>query len=381
MLVDSLVGYPVIRDMKTQTDTPQPIVSLDDYEIQAKAILSAMAFDYIAGGSADGHTLRRNREAFQAIELLPRILRDVSKIETRVDLFGRIHDFPILLAPTGYHKLFHPQGELETVRGAALCGATLVASCFSTVAYEEMRQSSPGPLWFQIYINPDRGFTRQLAETVLNAGCEAICVTVDVPVNPIKDSRHATDFRLSEGLHRANLTSLGGEIAAASHRTVGRNIYSGIRAANATWKDIEWLRSIVPVPLLLKGILRAEDAQTAIAAGCDGVIVSNHGGRALDGVPATIDRLPGIVEGMRGQGKILVDGGIRRGADVLKALALGADAVLIGRPYLYGLALRGAQGVKEVVDILQLELQMAMGLAGCASLGEIDRSHLLAGDC
>ena len=155
---------------------------------------------------------------------------------------------------------------------------------------------------------------------------------------------------------------------------MGRNIYSGIRAANATWKDIEWLRSILPIPLLLKGVLRAEDAQTAIAAGCDGVIVSNHGGRALDGVPATMERLPGIAESVRGQGKILLDGGIRRGADVLKALALGADAVMIGRPYLYGLAVRGAQGVKEVVDILQLELKMAMGLAGCASLGEIDRS-------
>ncbi len=362
--------------MNTQTDAAQPIVSLDAYELQAKSILDQMAFDYITSGSGDGYTVRRNREAFQAIEIVPNILRDVSKIDTGVGLFGRMHDFPILLAPTGYHKLFHPEGELETVRGAGLCGATLVTSCFSTVGYEEIQQRSTGPLWFQLYVNPDRGFTRSLVDQVLNAGCEAICLTVDVPVNTTKDSRHSTDFRLSEGIQRVNLIPLGSEIAGASHRTVGRNIYSAVRAANATWKDVEWLRSILPIPLLLKGVLRGEDAQTAMAAGCDGLIVSNHGGRALDGVPAAIDVLPQIVERVRGQGKILTDGGIRRGADVFKALALGADAVMIGRPYLYGLAVRGAQGVQEVVDLLQVELKMAMGLAGCASLREIDRSLL-----
>ena len=362
--------------MNTQIEINQPVVSLDSYEILAKPILSRMAFDYITSGSGDGYTVERNREAFHAIEIVPRILRDVSKIDTRVNLFGRMHEFPILLAPAGYHKLFHPEGELETVRGADLSGTTLVASSFSTVAYKDMRQESAGPLWFQLYINSDRGFTRQLIDTILHAGCEAICVTADVPVNTTKDSRYSTDFRLSEGLERSNLNLLGKEIAAAPHRTVGRNIYSAVRAPNATWKDIEWLRSILKVPLLIKGILRAEDAQTAIAVGCDGVFVSNHGGRALDGTPAAIDVLPKIADSLRGQGKIMADGGIRRGTDVLKCIALGADAVMIGRPYLYALAVRGAQGVKEVMDILQVELKMAMGLAGCASLGDIDRSLL-----
>jgi 4-hydroxymandelate oxidase len=354
----------------------KPPVCLDDYETEAKTLLSRMAFDYLSSGSGDGYTLRRNRAAFQEIELIPRVLVDVGKIDTRVEILGRVHQFPILLAPAGYHKLFHPDGEIETVRGANACGATLIASCFSTVPYEEMRRVSADPLWFQLYINPDRGFTRELVQTVVQAGCEAVCITVDMPVNPPKDNQYSTPFQLPEGLIRANLRGLGNEVASASHRATGRNIYNYVRAANATWKDIEWLRSILPVPLLIKGILRPEDAHTAIAAGCNGVIVSNHGGRALDGVPATVDVLPRIADATRDHGLVLMDGGIRRGVDALKALARGAKAVMIGRPYVFGLAVRGAPGVKEVVDMLRVELEMAMALSGSASIAEIDETLL-----
>jgi 4-hydroxymandelate oxidase len=364
------------RDTSDVKKIGQPIVSLDGYEAEASSILNRMAFDYIASGTGDGHTLRRNRAAFQEIEVLPRVLTDVSKIGTRVEILGRIHEFPLLLAPTGYHKLFHADGELETVRGANASQATLIASCFSTTAYEEMRKASANPLWFQLYINPDRGFTRELVASVVQAGCEAICLTVDVPVNQPKDSIYSTPFSLPEGLMRANLLGLGADVASASHRTVGRNIYNYVRASNATWKDVEWLRSILPIPLLLKGILRIDDAHHALDLGCEGIIVSNHGGRALDGVPATIEILPGIAQSLNGKGLIIMDGGIRRGTDVLKAIALGANAVMIGRPYLFGLAVQGAKGVRGVVEMLRTEVEMAMALAGCASIADIDRTFL-----
>ena len=352
------------------------LITLDDYEAAARARLSAMAYEYIASGSADDIALRRNREAFQQIEILPRVLADVSHIDTRVTLFGREHAFPILLAPTGYHKLFHEEGELETVRGANLAGATLVGACFATTTFEAMQQVSQNPLWFQLYIQPDRGYTQELLRRVIAAGCQAICVTVDFPVNAPRDRERRVQFELPAGMTRANLLGLGAGLASAAHRIVGRDIYNAVRAANATWKDIEWLRSISSVPLLLKGVARADDAQTAVSAGCDGVIVSNHGGRSLDSVPASLDLLPAIADRISDRATILMDGGIRRGTDVLKALASGADAVMTGRPYLYGLAVHGADGIAEIVNILRTEFEMAMGLAGCAKLGDIDTSLL-----
>jgi 4-hydroxymandelate oxidase len=219
--------------MTTQLEKDEPIVSLDMYEMQAMSSLNQMAFDYLAGGSGDGYTLRRNREAFQCIELLPKVLVDVSKIDTHIELFSRTHKSPILLAPTGYHRLFHPEGELETVRGANRCDITLVAACFSTIAYEEMQSQSSQPLWFQLYLQQDQGSTQELVERVIAAGCEAICVTVDFPVNSPRDSRHSTEFRLPDGVLRANLIHLGRDIASASHRHSGRNIYNGVRAAHA----------------------------------------------------------------------------------------------------------------------------------------------------
>jgi 4-hydroxymandelate oxidase len=346
-------------------------INLDDLEAPARGRMSKMAYEYLASGSADEITLAANREAFSKIKLLPRHLVDVGKIDTTLELFGRKHDFPVLLAPTGYHKLFHPQGELETVRGADESGATLVASVFSTVSFEQMATVSKQPLWFQIYVNPDRGFTKELVEMAVAAGCSAICVTVDSPVNGPRDRETRAVFQLPEGIERANLSRLGSGIAAASHRRVGRNIYSKVRAADVTWKDVEWLRSLSSVPLLLKGILNPEDAGIAACAGCDGIIVSNHGGRVLDTVPAAIEALPAVAARVGGKVPVLLDGGIRRGADVYKALALGATAVLIGRPYLYGLAIAGAAGVARAVEIIRTELEMTMALMGRQNLATI----------
>ena len=262
-------------------------------------------------------------------------------------------------------------------RGADLSEATLVAACFSTVAYREIRQSTRQPLWFQLYLQADRGFTKELVQRVLSAGCEAICVCVDVPVNGPRDRELRAGFKLPPGVERANLSGLGAGIAAGSHRPSGRNIYSVTHGADVTWKDIEWLRSFINVPLLLKGVLHPGDAMVSADLGCDGVIVSNHGGRSLDTLPASIDALPAIAKRVGKRLPIILDGGVRRGIDVFKALALGASAVMIGRPYLYGLAAGGALGVARVVEILRTELEMTMGLAGCPKLSQISPDFLL----
>ncbi|HEY1950038.1 MAG TPA: alpha-hydroxy acid oxidase [Bryobacteraceae bacterium] len=353
------------------------IWTLDDFESLARDHMSNAAYEYVTGGAGDGLSALENRAAFNRIRLNPRVMVDVSCIDTKLRLFGREHAFPILLAPAAYHKLVHPEGELETVKGADLSESTLVAACFSTVSYEAMRQSSRQPLWFQLYFQTDRAFTKDLVQRVLAAGCEAVCLCVDVPVNGPRDREHRAGFKLPPGVGRANLASLGETVSGGSHRPGGRNIYSITHGPDVTWKDVEWLRSMIPVPLLLKGILHPDDALAAADAGCDGVMVSNHGGRSLDTVAAPIDALPAIADRVGGRIPVILDSGVRRGIDVFKALARGAAAVMIGRSYLYGLAAGGALGVERVVEILRTELEMTMGLAGCTKLSEISGRFLL----
>jgi 4-hydroxymandelate oxidase len=353
------------------------IWTLDDFERLAPSHMPAASLEYVAGGAGAGLTAAENRTAFNRIKLNQRVMVDVSRIDTKLRLLRREHAFPILLAPAGYHKLVHPEGELETVRGADLSGATLVAATFSNVTYEAMREVSRQPVWFQLYVQTDRGFTKELVQRVLSAGCEAICVSVDVPVNGPRDRELRAGFKLPAGVERANLSGLGSAIAAGSHRPAGRHIYSATHGADVTWKDIEWLRSFVTVPLLLKGVLNPGDASAAVDLGCDGIIVSNHGGRSLDTVPASIDALPAIHKRVGKRIPLILDGGIRRGIDVFKALAFGASAVMIGRPYLYGLAAGGALGVARIVEILRTELEMTMGLAGCPRLSQISADFLL----
>jgi 4-hydroxymandelate oxidase len=353
------------------------IWTLDEFETLARDYVTPAAYEYVAGGAGEGLSLLENRAAFNRIRLNPRLLVDVSSIETKLQLFGREHAFPVLLAPAAYHKMVHPEGELETVRGADLSEATLVAGSFSTVPYEEMRAASRQPLWFQLYFQPDRSFTKDLLQRVLAAGCEAVCVCIDVPVNGPRDREQRAGFKLAAGLSRANLAGLGSTVSTGSHRPVGRNIYAMTRGSDFTWKDLEWLRSMLPVPLLLKGILHPEDALAAVESGCDGVMVSNHGGRSLDTVAAPVDALPAIADRLGGRIPLILDSGIRRGIDVFKGLARGATAVMIGRSYLYGLATGGGLGVARVVEILRTELEMTMGLTGCTKLSDISSRFLL----
>jgi len=352
------------------------IRSLHEFEQLAKSRLSSMAYEYLEAGVADEITLHENRSALNRIRLLPRGLVDVSRIDTGVTLFGRRHESPLLLAPCAYQKLFHPEGELEAVRGANRAGVTFIAPCFATVTLEETAAVSTQPLWFQLYVNPDRAFTRELVQRAETAGYEALVVTLDVPVNGPRDRELRAGFSLPAGLSRANLLSLGSELASAPHRPGGRNIYSVVRAPDVTPKDIEWLKSVTGMPVIVKGLLHPGVAEQALRCGADAVYVSNHGGRSMDSVPTAIDVLPHIVRRVGGAKPVIFDGGVRRGSDVFKALALGADAVAIGRPFLHGLTLAGAAGVARVVEILWAELSMTMGLAGATSLDAIDESFL-----
>ena len=342
------------------------VLSLPEFEEHARRCMPSMAYEFLSSGAADENTLRWNHEAYARIRLRPRMLQDVTSIDTSVTLFGRKHDFPILLAPTAYHRAMHPEGEIATAKGAGATGTTWVVSTATTTPLEEIARIATAPLWFQLYVQPDKAVTKELVQRAESVGCQALCLTVDTPVQGARNRQVRARFTLPTGVTAPYMTQLGN----------GRPITDTRRGLPVTWKDVEWLRSITRVPLLLKGILTAEDAEHGVAAGVSGIIVSNHGARNLDTAPATIDALPEVAERVAGRIPVLVDGGIRRGTDIVKAVALGADAVLIGRPYCYGLAVGGAAGVQRVIEILRTELQMAMQLMGRRTLKECDRSAL-----
>ena len=358
--------------------TGTPPVNLFDYEELARKRLPAMAYEYIAGGAGDEVTLRDNRTRFDAIRLKPRVLRDVSRLDTSSTLFGQRLEYPILLAPTAYHKITHPEGELATARGAGAAHATMCVSSFATTSIEDVAKAATGPLWFQLYVQPDRGFTKALVQRAEAAGCRALLVTCDTPVVGVRNREARAGFRLPPGLERENLKGLVGTGSTVAHVDEG-TIYSAIFDPALTWQGIDWIRSFANVPVILKGILSPEDATLAVQHGAHGILVSNHGARNLDTVPATIDALPAVVEAVDGRIPVLMDGGVRRGTDVVKALALGAKAVLVGRPYLWGLSVSGADGVQSVMRILRSELQSAMALCGHTSLATIDRGVLWPG--
>ncbi len=350
-------------------------VCLADFESMARRRVSHTAWEYLAGGAGDELTLLWNRTALDSIRLKSRVLCDVSQLDTQLNLFGLSLPHPVLLAPTAYHKLIHPQGELATARGAGAAGAILVVSTFATTLLEDIAKAAPAPIWFQLYMTPDRAISKDLVQRAEAAGYRALCITVDTPVLGVRNREMRTNFQLPRGLARENMKTLSPQLAGAAHFAKGGPSIA-ILNPKLTWKDIEWVRSISKLPVLLKGILAPEDARLAVEHGASGIIVSNHGARNLDTTPATIEALPGAVEAVEGKIPVLMDGGIRRGTDVIKALALGARAVLIGRPYLWGLAAGGAAGVERVVQILLDEFRAAMALCGRRTLGSIDRTAL-----
>ncbi len=347
--------------------------TLAELETLARGRVEAPVWEYLDAGCADELTLEANRAAFDGLQLHPRVLRDVSAVDTALELFGRRLEHPILVAPTAYHRLLHPEGEAATARGAAAAGALLTLSTFSTTPLEAVAAEAAAGWWFQLYVQRDRDITRRIVERAVRAGAGAIVVTVDTPVLGARDRERRAAFGLPEGMRPECLPDTAG---ARPHTWIEGSIYSALLDPALTWQTIDWIRGVAGVPVVLKGILSPDDAARAATSGVGAVIVSNHGGRNLDTVPATLEALPGVVAAVDGRLPVLLDGGIRRGTDVVKALALGARAVLVGRPVLWGLAAGGAEGVRRVLEVLKFELASALALCGTPRLADVDRNAL-----
>ena len=346
------------------------MINVDDFEAAARERLDPGAYGYIAGGAGDEHTMRRNRAAFERWELRPRVLVDVSVVSTNTTVLGTEVALPVLVAPTAFQRLAHPEGEAATARAAAAAGTVMTLSTLSSVTPADLAAAAPGaPQWFQLYWSRDRGFTQGLVESAAESGFRAVVLTVDLPVSGRRERDVRAAFALPDDLPLPNLPRelRGVDVPTALHAVVDDTL---------TWRDLEWLRSVCSLPFVVKGILTAEDALLAVEHGAAAVVVSNHGGRQLDGVPASLDVLPEVVEAVGERVEVLVDGGIRRGVDVLKALALGARATLSGRSVLWGLAAGGEEGAARVLELLRREVELGLKLLGCASPADVTSSHV-----
>jgi 4-hydroxymandelate oxidase len=366
---------------------PHGALNLVELESLARERLSSMAYDYYASGALDESTLSENMAAWARVQIHYRTLVDVSRRELSTHVLGLPLAMPILVAPTAFHRLACPEGELATVRAASRAGSVMVLSSLSNTRVEDVCQAAsktvpfgaapPPPVWFQLYVYRDRGATAALVARAEAAGARALVLTVDAPFLGRRERDVRNRFVLPAGLRVENMTAEGlGEVER-------RELDSGLAAYFAEkldqslqWKDVAWLRSLTRLPLIVKGLVRPDDAVRAIDAGVSAVVVSNHGGRQLDGSPATATVLGPVCDAVQGRVEVYVDGGVRRGGDVLKAIALGARAVLVGRPILWGLAVAGEEGALAVLETLRAELDHAMALAGCASLKDITRELL-----
>ena len=369
-------------------------LSLRELESEAQRRLDPKVYDFFAGGADDEVTLRENEAAFARIGLIPRVLRGRGNRKLEIDLLGCRTSMPVLLAPTAFHRLAHPQGESATARAAARAGTIMIVSMASTVAVEqiaaaarEVTTDAPANLWFQLYIQPDLKFTESIVRRAEAAGCTALVVSVDSPSFGRRERDVRNQFLdLPAGMCCENMREPLGEVydissprgPKMSHTSsTGGPQWGRARpiafSPELSWEHIDWLRKTTSLKIALKGIMHPSDAKLAVGRGVDALIVSNHGGHQLDTVPASIELLPAIVDAVEGRIPLLLDGGIRRGTDVVKALALGASAVAIGRPVLWGLALGGESGVSQVLELLRSELDRALALCGCGSPADLSR--------
>jgi 4-hydroxymandelate oxidase len=330
----------------------RPYLTLDDFEPAARELLPPDVYDYYAGGAGDEWTLAENRRAFDDWMIRPRMLRGAYPPDPSTEVLGTPLAFPVVIAPWAYQGMAHPDGELATARAAADVGTVMVVSTTTWEFLEDVAAAAAGPKWWQLYVFTDRGRTEDTLRRVRDAGFGAICLTVDFPVAGLRHRDTRSGFEMPIGLPHDDL----------------------VFDPNLTWDDLAWIRELAGVPLLVKGILTADDAILALEHGADGIVVSNHGGRQLDGAIPSLRALPEVAEAVGGRIPVLMDGGVRRGTDVLKALALGASAVGVGRPICWGLAVDGETGVHAVLDILRAEFENAMTLSGVRTIAEIDRA-------
>jgi L-lactate dehydrogenase (cytochrome) len=373
------------------------LLNVEDARRVAKRRLPRAIYGFVSGGADDERTLDANCRAFRDIALRPRALVDVSTRDTSVELFGDRIAMPVLLDPTGLTRVIRTEGELAVARAAGSTGTIYAVSIGASYSLEAIHRAALGPLWFQVYMWRDRDLVRSVVERARAAGYRALLVTIDVPVHGNRERDHRNgmtmppsisarnfwdsawrvrwlrDMLLRDKLTYANLSGIASGDTAVS---IGSYIDRELSKPATDWSDITWLREIWEGPLLVKGIVRADDGRRAAQAGADGVIVSNHGGRQLDGLPATIEVLPEVVAAVGEQLTVLLDGGVRRGSDVVKALALGASACLVGRPYLWGLAAGGEAGVERVLRILATEVDRTLALLGCPAARDLDQSFV-----
>ena len=375
----------------------KPLYSIAEMRTAARRVLPRPVFDFADGGAEDERTLRRNERAFDDVALLPRPLNGAAVRDLGITLFGARLSMPLGVAPTGLAGLFWPDGECESARAATAAGTFYCASHGSASTLEDIAATGAAPRWMQVFVYRDRGFTREMVDRAKAANYGALVLTID---NQLLGNRERD---LRNGFTIPPRFGVAGTLAAATKAawllrmrttlprlTFGNYVRPGETAAlsaiagrmgemldpGLSWADVDWLRGVWTGPLLLKGVLHPGEAAEAMARGIDGIIVSNHGGRQLDGAAASLDALPAVVDAVAGRAPVLVDGGIRRGADVVKALALGATCCLIGRPQLWGLAVAGQAGVRHVLELYRKEIDRVMGLMGAAAIGDIGRHCL-----
>ncbi len=349
----------------------EPRLSIADYERLAEARLEPGTWAYLSGGSGDEWTLRENRAAFGRWTFRPRVLSDVSEISTATTVLGTRIELPVVVAPVAYQQLYHPDGDCATARGAAAAGTGIAVSTFCTRSHEEIAAAAPGLLqWCQLYVFRDRGVTREHLADAAAAGCSAVMLTVDTPRLAQRERDLRVGFEVPSDLP---LPYARAAIGDAAHNPADQ---FALLDDSVSWRDLEWIAGEGQLPVVLKGVVTGEDAELAVEHGAAAVVVSNHGGRQLDGAPATLDALPEVAEAIAGRIEVYLDGGVRRGSDVAKALALGARAVLAGRAPMFGLAAEGEDGVRHVLELLGDELTLALCLLGCTSQEQLGRTHI-----
>lgn len=349
---------------------PADLVSLSDYARRAPAHIPAPVYEYIAGGGADELSLKRNREALDRLLILPRVLADVTQGTTETTVLGERFRHPFMLAPVAFQRLVHAEGEIASARAASALEAPMVVSTLSSYSLENIASELSSPRWFQLYFQQDRDFTLSLVRRAESAGYSALMITVDASLHGIRNRAQRAGFELPAGVEAVNLKERP-PLPRAVLEPNQSIVFQGMMTEAPTWDDIAWLQARTEMPLILKGVLSPADAVTARDMGISGLVVSNHGGRTLDCVPSGVELLPAVRRAVGSDMTLLVDGAIERGTDAFKAIALGADAVMVGRPQLYALAVAGAQGVAHMLRILREELEVCMALAGTATLADI----------
>ena len=357
---------------KKQLDyIPNDIVALEDYEKYAKEIMDENSMSYICSGAGDEITMNKNSDDFQKIFLTGRPLEDLKDANTKIILFHKEYDSPIMLAPVAYQKLVDCEGEINTIRAANAFNKCMIVSSFASSSIEEISQNATAPLWFQLYMQEDMNDNLELIKNAENLGYEALVITIDAPISGIRNKEQRANFSLPSDITAVNIKKMP---------TLQQSSNDGILSlcnTLPTWDDIEFIKKNTKIPVILKGITSANYAQKAMKINIDGIVVSNHGGRTLDTLPSSIEILPKISKEVDKKMKIFLDGGIRRGTDVLKAIAVGADAVMIGRPIMYGLATAGALGVAHTLKILQEELEASMLFTGCKNINAIKEIEII----